>query len=147
MKRENILFVAVLVSSLVPQFGVIWSLLFLYKSEKGKRLFLESGIVWIAWVISTVLTFVLLTATEETTSYPTVKSMLILHSLRIAVLTFVNTGVIAGVLFLLKRHRKTAEILPNIWRKSFVLSIATCLTLYALILLSFYILESFFGKF
>lgn len=149
MKTENILFLVVLVSSFVPQLGVIWSLLFLYKWARGKQLVLESGVVWIGWVISTILTVVFLSATEETTQSWnwSVKFFVILTLLRISVLVFVNTGVFAGVLYLLERYRKTENVLSTIWQISFILSITTCLSFYALIFISTYILKSFFGEF
>lgn len=147
MKTANILFLILLVLSFVPQIGVIYIFLSSFKWVKSKQLFLDSAIVWIVWTLSTILTGIFLGVTESTTSYPTVKSIVTLHTLRILVLVFINTGVIAGILFFLMRYRKTGEFLTNIWRKSFILSIATSLTLYILIFISFFTLEYIFGTF
>jgi hypothetical protein len=147
MKKENILFLTVLLSTIIPQLGVIWAILSWRKWQSGKRLFAESLILWIGWVFSTVLTFIFIGATEQLTSYPTVKSMFLLHSRRLAVLSFVYVGALAGILFLLKRYRKTKIISPSVWQTSFILSISTLTAFYALVFTSFYVLKYFFGEF
>lgn len=147
MKKENILFLAVVVSSILPQMFVIWSVLSLRKWASGVRLLLESGIVWIAWIISTVLTFIFFTVTEQTIYDSSTKSFLVLHSLRLLVLAFVYIGGLAGVLYLLQYRHKTKVIAPKVWQTSLILSISTLIISYGLVFVSFYILTNFFGEF
>ena len=147
MKKENILFLAVVVSSILPQLFVIWSILSLRRWAGGKRLLLESVIVWTGWIISTVSTFIFLTVTEQTLYGSSIESFLVLHSLRLLVLAFVYTGVLAGILYLLQRRHKTKVTAPKFWQTSFILSISTLIISYGLVFVSFYILTLFFGEF
>jgi hypothetical protein len=152
MKTANILFLIVLILAFVPQLGIIYVILAKSSWANGKRLWLDSFIVWIFWLLTTLLTGIFLSVIETATAsgywgYPPIGELVKMHLLRLAVLIFVSTGIIAGMLHLLKNYFWKEPSRQSVWRTSATMSFGINPSFYALMMLLFLILASIFGTF